>query len=304
MAKADVKQEVFNPDNVMLSRTKDGELIKKYQDIILKKTVEQSIIPSIATMKPMDKQEVTFSAFLGGIGSFWVGEGKKIQTSKPEWKQLTMKAHKIAVILLASKEYLDFTDSEFFSRMTPEVAKAFAQKIDQAIIANEDNPFAWSLKEAYADGDKVIKGDITAENIHKIQGIVEDNDFDVSDFISTRKNRSALRAANEVIGNETIRLFDQDGKKLDGSYLHETKVIPQGTLIALDRENLFYGVPRNMEMDITTTGQISTVKNEDGSSVNLFEQGLIAARYTMDFGFMMTTNDGVAAIEKGADAPK
>lgn len=297
-----VEVEKFTPDNVMLSVDEKGNLIQKYTDMVLKRTVEQSIVPAIAKHVPMEKQEVKFSAFLKGVGAYWVGEGQRIQTSKPEFKTLEMKAHKIAVILPVSNEYLDFTDSQFFARMTPEVSKAFALKIDEAIFAGKDNPFAWDLPTAYAD--KTVKGEINAKNIRAIQGLVEDNDYDVSDFISTRKNRSVLRTVNEVIGNETIRLVSTDGKTLDGSELHETKVIDKGTLIALDRDNMFYGVPRNMRMSLSEDAQLSTVLASDGKPVNLFEQDLVAARFTMDFGFMLTTNEGVSAIVAGESAPK
>ncbi|MCO6063082.1 phage major capsid protein, partial [Pseudomonas sp. MOB-449] len=42
-----------------------------------------------------------------------------------------------------------------------------------------------------------------------------------------------------------------------------------------------YGIPQLIEYKIDETAQLSTVKNEDGTPVNLFEQDMVALRATM-----------------------
>ena len=50
---------------------------------------------------------------------------------------------------------------------------------------------------------------------------------------------------------------------------------------------MFYGIPYNMSYKISEEAQLSTIQNEDGSPVNLYEQELIALRVTMDVAFTL-----------------
>ena len=59
---------------------------------------------------------------------------------------------------------------------------------------------------------------------------------------------------------------------------------------------MFYGIPYNMSYKISEDGQLSTVQNEDGSPVNLFEQELIALRVTMDVAFHIADDNAFAKL--------
>ena len=57
------------------------------------------------------------------------------------------------------------------------------------------------------------------------------------------------------------------------------------------------GTPYNITFKISEDAQISTVKNADGTPVNLYEQELIALRATMDFAFMTVKDEAFAKLE-------
>ena len=57
-----------------------------------------------------------------------------------------------------------------------------------------------------------------------------------------------------------------------------------------------------MSYKISEDGQLSTVQNEDGSPVNLFEQELIALRVTMDVAFHIADDNAFAKLTGGKAA--
>ncbi|OLS06756.1 hypothetical protein AUK68_06295 [Staphylococcus epidermidis] len=52
-----------------------------------------------------------------------------------------------------------------------------------------------------------------------------------------------------------------------------------------------------MSYKISEDGQLSTVQNQDGSPVNLFEQELIALRVTMDVAFHIADDKAFAKLD-------
>ena len=77
--------------------------------------------------------------------------------------------------------------------------------------------------------------------------------------------------------------------------------LEDGNLIAGDFNNIYYGIPYNINYKISEDAQLSTITNEDGSPVNLFEQELMALRATMDVGFMVVKEEAFAKIEPAGE---
>ena len=98
--------QTFNPDNVTMYEHKDGTIPEKYNQLILKDIMNGSKVMQLAKYEEMDSKEKKFEYFAKGPGAYWVGEGEKIQTSKPQWMQATMVAKKLGVIVPCSREFL------------------------------------------------------------------------------------------------------------------------------------------------------------------------------------------------------
>src|SRR5690625_7432733 len=91
--------------------------------------------------EPMTKQKKVFNYLAKGPGAYWVGEGQRIQTSKAEWLQDEMEAKKLGVILVASREFLQYSLSDLFNQMKPKIGDAFYMKFDEAEHLNVYNLF-------------------------------------------------------------------------------------------------------------------------------------------------------------------
>lgn len=302
----DVKRQNFNPDHVLMHEKKDGTIPSGFNSIIVKDIIDNSKIMALGKYEEMDNLEKKFQFFANGPGAYWVGEGQKIKTSKPEMKEATLRAKKLGVILVVSREYLKYSQSQFFNIMAPKVAEAFYKKFDNAFILNVDNPFKQSIAGSAETAKNIVDGTLNYDNILALEDKITDNGHDINGFISSAKNRSVLRKeAVRIENGATLSLYDRTTNEIDGIVTENlnTAAMTRGTLVAGDFDYLRYGIPYPINYKIDESAQLSTIKNEDGSPVNLFEQELIACRFTMDIGAMVLTDNAFAMI-KGAEAPK
>jgi len=293
--------QTFNPSKVLVSQKPDGTLHKEFTDIIMKEVAQNSIVMQLGKYHEMDgKQEKTVHVQTDGVSAYWVNETETIKTDKPEIVPVTLRAHKLGIILLASREALNYTWEKFFEDMKPQIVEAFYTKIDEAGLLGHETPFANSVAKAAKDASKVIGGPVTYENILKLEDKLLDDDIEINAFVSRVSNRSALRDARD---GDKKTIYDKDTNKLDGTVVVDmkSKQFKKGDLLAGDFDHLIYGVPYNINYKISEEGQITTVKNADGTPVNLFEQEMIAIRCTMDIAVMITKTNAFAKLTDAAN---
>ena len=288
----------WNPDDVTVFEHKDGTIPDKYNELILKDVMEGSKVMQLAKYEEMDSKEKKFEYFAKGPGAYWVGEDEKIKTSKPQWLNAKMVAKKLGVIVPCSRELLHYKVSDFFDKMKPKIAEAFYKKFDEAVIMNLDNPFPQSLEESIMESGNSISTGLTYDNILALEDILSDEDFDTNAFISTKKNRSTLRNVQKIENGVVVEtLYDRANNTLDGYPVVDLKSLEKGTLYAGDFDYMYYGIPYGMSYKVSEEAQLSTLTNEDGTPVNLFEQELVALRVTMDVAFMIVKDNAFAKLE-------
>lgn len=288
--------QTFNPQKVLVSEKTDGTLHKEFTDIIMKEVAENSLVMQLGKYHEMDgKQEKTVYVQTDGVSAYWVNETEIIKTDKPEVVPVTLRAHKLGIILVASREVLNYTWEKFFEDMKPQIVEAFYTKIDEAGLLGHETPFANSVAKAAKDASKVIGGPVTYENILKLEDKLLDDDIEINAFVSRVSNRSALRDARD---GDKKTIYDKDTNKLDGTVVVDmkSKQFKKGDLLAGNFDNLIYGVPYNINYKISEDGQISTIKNADGTNINLFEQEMVAIRCTMDIAVMITKTNAFAKL--------
>lgn len=294
---ADVKPQVFNPDHVMMHEHKEGELLNDFNQPILLNILQNSKIMQLGKYEDMNgKSEKEFTYWADKPGAYWVGEGQKIRTTKPSLVSAKMRSHKLGVIVVASREFLNYTYSQFFEAMKPQIAEQFYKKFDEAGLLNVDNPFAQSVEQSVKTSGNTVNGEINLDNVLKLEDKLLENDVEANAFLSKTQNRTALRGVRDENTNESY--YDRSSNTLDGLPVVDLKSdeIKKGDLYAGDFNKMFYGIPYNMSYKISEDGQLSTVQNKDGSPVNLFEQELIALRVTMDVAFHIADDNAFAKL--------
>lgn len=298
---ADVKPQAFNPDHVMMHEHKEGELLNDFNQPILLDILQNSKIMQLGKYEDMGgKSEKEFTYWADKPGAYWVGEGQKIRTTKPSLVSAKMRSHKLGVIVVASREFLNYTYSQFFEAMKPQIAEQFYKKFDEAGLLNVDNPFAQSVEQSVKTSGNTVNGEINLDNVLKLEDKLLEYDVEANAFLSKTQNRTALRGVRDENTNESY--YDRSSNTLDGLPVVDLKSdeIKKGDLYAGDFNKMFYGIPYNMSYKISEDGQLSTVQNKDGSPVNLFEQELIALRVTMDVAFHIADDNAFAKLTAGS----
>ena len=288
--------QTFTPDKVLVSEKKDGTLHKEFTDIIMKEVAENSLVMQLGKYHEMDgKQEKTVYVQTDGVSAYWVNETEKIKTDKPEIVPVQLRAKKLGIILVASREVLNYTWEKFFEEMKPQIVEAFYTKIDEAGLLGHETPFANSVAKAAKTANNVVGGELSYANILKLEDKLLDNDIEINAFVSRVSNRSVLRDARD---GDKKTIFDKDTNKLDGitTVDMKSKQFKKGELLAGDFDNLIYGVPYNINYKISEEGQISTIKGADNEPINLFEQEMVAIRCTMDIAVAVTKDNAFAKL--------
>ena len=293
--------QTFNPDKVLVSEKKDGTFTKKMTDIIMKDVAENSVVMQLGQYHEMDGlQEKTVYVQTDGVSAYWVNETEKIKTDKPEVVPVSLKAHKLGIILVASREALNYTWQKFFEDMKPQIVEAFYTKIDEAGLLGHETPFANSVAKSAKDSSQVVVGPINYENLLKLEDKLYEADINPNAFVSKIQNRSALRESRD---GDKKSIYDKATNTIDGITTVDlkSKQFKKGDLLAGDFNNLIYGVPYNINFKISEEGQISTMKNSDGTPINLFEQEMVAVRVTMDIAVMVTKANAFAKLTASAE---
>ena len=293
--------QTFNPDKVLVSEKKDGTFTKQMTDIIMKDVAENSLVMQLGQYHEMDGlQEKTVYVQTDGVSAYWVNETEKIKTDKPEVVPVTLKAHKLGIILVASREALNYTWEKFFEDMKPQIVEAFYTKIDEAGLLGHETPFANSVAKSAKDSSQVVVGPINYENLLKLEDKLYEADINPNAFVSKIQNRSALRESRD---GDKKTIYDKATNTIDGITTVDlkSKQFKKGDLLAGDFNSLIYGVPYNINFKISEEGQISTMKNSDGTPINLFEQEMVAVRVTMDIAVMVTKANAFAKLTASAE---
>ena len=293
--------QTFNPDKVLVSEKKDGTFTKKMTDIIMKDVAENSVVMQLGQYHEMDGlQEKTVYVQTDGVSAYWVNETEKIKTDKPEVVPVTLKAHKLGIILVASREALNYTWEKFFEDMKPQIVEAFYTKIDEAGLLGHETPFANSVAKAAKDSSQVVVGPINYQNLLELEDKLYEADINPNAFVSKVQNRSVLRESRD---GDKKSIYDKATNTIDGITTVDlkSKQFKKGDLLAGDFNSLIYGVPYNINFKISEEGQISTMKNQDGTPINLFEQEMVAVRVTMDIAVMVTKANAFAKLTASAE---
>lgn len=296
----------FNPDNVLLQDAKTGEIPTETAELVLKEFLTSSVVTQLAKHEPMTKPVKEFTFLAEGPGAYWVGEGQRIQTSKATWLTAKMEAKKLGVIIPVSKEFLRYTVTDFFNEIRPAIAEAFYTKFDQAALFGNDSPYAAGTsvwERIQASGNTIQKGstDNLYLDLNGLLALVEDGDNDPDGFITTRRFRKDLRGA---VDNNNLPIFNEatqgaaptvlglpvgyaDGKSWD----YDKALVLTG-----DWDFARYGILQNIEYAISEDATLTTIQDEEGNPINLFERDMFALRATMHVAFMTLKDDAFAAL--------
>lgn len=122
--------------------------------------------------------------------AFWVnGDTGLKQTTRAEWKNLSMTAEELAVLVPIPNALIDDSAIPLWEEIKPLLIEAVGKKVDLASIWGIEKPASWPtamVPGAIAAGNVVAQGtgaDL-AVDIATLAGLVADDGFDVNAFAS------------------------------------------------------------------------------------------------------------------------
>lgn len=293
--------ETFDPDNVTMQSAKTGGIPRNIAEGILTEVKKGSAIMRLAKQVPMSKPVEEFT-YMTGVGAYWVSEAERIQTSKPTFVKAEMRAYKLGVIIPTTKENLDYSVTNFFELMRPEIAEAFHKKFDQASFIGEDSPFT---KNIYSAAKSV--GNVTAETANKYDDIndaiafIEAEDLEPNGISTTRKQKVKYRSTKDGNGMPVFNTANSSG--VDDILGLPIAYAPKATLgveiaeLVGDWNFAYYGILKGLNYEILDQATLTTVTDTEGNPISLAERDMVAIKATMTVGFMVVKDEAFSVVE-------
>jgi HK97 family phage major capsid protein len=290
------------PFNDQISRDDVGSLIpieystELWEDI----TTQQSVVMMMARrLRDMNRLETTLAVPSAlTTANFVEGDTGLIQTTEINWKDVTIRAEKLAAIVPIPKSVLDDSIVDIWSAARKDLAVAAGLAIDRAVLYGENKPTAWPdaiVVGANSAGHQVSLGGfldsydaILGEN--GVYSFVEGDGYAVTGNISPLSFRSVLRGTRTADGVPVFNAVPGElmTYELDGAMtLFPVNGAGNDTykMISGMWNQLVYSVRSDMEFTLSTD---SVIQDSAGNIIyNLFQQDMAALKVTMRLGFQL-----------------
>ena len=274
---------------------------------IMKDISRGSSILRLAKVEPMTSDTKKFQVLAEGPGAYWVGEGRRIQTSKAKWIFPIMEAKKIAVIIPVTKEKLKDTTIDVFAELKESIAEAIYTAIDAACLFGVNSPFTKNIFQSAIDANNfIMDGASTLDlDVSDLMAKVEET-TDVNGFTSHNGVKNRLRKLRDTNGNQLF-VPGVDTKEFYNEPIEFVKTNAwdksKAEIIAGDWSKALVGIRDGIEYEILKEATLQGTLDEDGKPLSLAEQDLIGLKVTMRLGFLPIKDDAFAALATKGTTP-
>ena len=291
--------------NATILRTDAAALIPEEQSKqIIQNVTEESAVLKLAKRLPNMSSKTLRMPVLSSLphAYFVNGDTGLKQTSKVDWDNVYINAEEIAVIVPVADSILADAEYDIWAQIRPQVAQAFGQVIDTAILYGVNKPESWPapiVPAAMGSGNSVNISDDGYADIMSAGGLislVEEDGYLVNGYLASMDSRSWLRGITDKNGQPLFRngMTGSTSYMLDGQPIVFPKngVLPFNAtssstvkMIAGDWDKLVYAIRQDMTVTKTNTGVIT---DADGKVIyNLYQQDMTALRFVMRLGWAL-----------------
>lgn len=228
--------------------------------------------------------------------AYWVnGDTGMKQTSKQEWKNVTMTAAELAVIVPIPEAVLADSSFDIMGEVQPRVREAMAAKVDSALLFGNDRPTEWTtdiLTQAVANK---VTGPIDYTKLLGDGGMfakVEEGGFGVDAVVGALSTKAQLRGLLDKNGRPLFRSDMQGATNyaLDGAplYFPENGSFDssKALMIAGNFKKIVYSIRQDVTVKILDQGVIQDPSTQ-AIVYNLAQQDMIALRVVMRMGWAL-----------------
>lgn len=278
---------------------------------IIKEAPKNSAILTNAKRSRLSTKKAKQSVLSTLPEAYWVdGDTGMKQTSKAVWKNQTIVAEELAVIVPIPDALADDAGINLWEEVKPLVAEAIAHKIDAAAIFGEDKPDSWPaaiVPAATKAGNTLAQGtnDDLGADVAAIAGKVSTQGYPVNGFLSAPGLNWELIGLRDEQGRPIYSPNMAAGQPsaLYGFPLNEVKTggwdPEKAKIVALDWSKQVVGIRQDITYDIFREGVITDAAGK--VIINLMQQDMKALRVVMRVGW--TTATPTTRISKGKGYP-
>lgn len=228
--------------------------------------------------------------------AYWVnGDTGMKQTSKQEWKNVTMTAAELAVIVPIPEAVLADSSFDIMGEVQPRVREAMAAKVDSAIIFGNDKPTEWTTDILTQAAANKVTGPIDYAKLLGDGGLfakVEEGGFGVDAVVGALSTKAQLRGLLDKNGRPLFRSDMQGATNyaLDGAplYFPENGAFDasKALMIAGNFKKIVYSIRQDVTVKILDQGVIQDPSTKE-IVYNLAQQDMIALRVVMRMGWAL-----------------
>jgi HK97 family phage major capsid protein len=228
--------------------------------------------------------------------AYWVsGDTGMKQTSAVDWRNVSLVAEELAVIVPIPEAYLDDSQVPVWDQVRPRIVEALGQKIDAAVLFGTDKPSSWPADiytSVLAAGNTVVTGigDDFAVEVALLGEKIALDGFAINGFASRPGLTWKLVGLRTTDGIPIYQPNLQDGRGPGMLYGYPVSEVINGSwdvseaeLIAGDWTKCVIGMRQDITWKVFTEGVIS-----DGEGLvvlNLMQQDSVALRVTMRLAY-------------------
>ncbi|MFG2001690.1 phage major capsid protein [Spirillospora sp. NPDC048911] len=242
--------------------------------------------------------------------AYWVsGDTGMKQTSSVDWKNVSLVAEELAVIVPIPEAYLDDSQVPIWDEVRPRIVEAMGAKIDAAALFGVDKPSSWPAAiypSAVAAGNAVQAGTAVdfGVDVAELGETIAKDGFAVNGFASRPGLTWKLVAMRSEQG---VPLYQPNLQEAGGPgrlYGYPVSEVNNGAwdadeaeLIAGDWTKAIIGMRQDITWKMFDQGVIS---DGDGAVVlNLMQQDSVALRVTMRVAY--ATSNPVTVLNSNAN---
>ena len=268
-------------------------LPREISEMIFEDARTSSVVQQLARRVPLTGAGKAIPYISGTPAASWVSEGGRKPVSDASIGTLTMDPKKLAVIVPFSEEYLSTDNVDLFDELRPTIAESFGEAFDRAALHGQSTPFSAYLAETtnvevlgagastYVDLVNAMGKVVTAgyrvsawaySDLAEIR-LLGDVDSEGRPILTTVGDASF---ANRLVGRPAVR-----GEAVDNL---NTTPVPDDRTLAFggDWTKAAWGAVGEIEYDISNQ---ATLTLTDGSTLNLWQDNLVALRAEAYYGF-------------------
>lgn len=218
--------------------------------------------------------------------AYWVNEssnnGRK-NTTKMAWDNVYLTAEELAVIVPIKDNVLNDADVDIWEQVKPELTKAIAKKIDQAVLFGVDAPTSFGngiIPDIISKGKSVTETGHLYSDINDVMTAVEESGYEVTGLLGGVSLKGKFRMMTDTTGQplNTTEIGSLSRAFVDNGAWDKTAA----TLIAGDFNEAVYSIRKDVTFDVFKEG---VIQNADGTiAYNLMQDDMSAIRVTFRFG--------------------